>query len=173
MVHHPAPEILGKWRISTTNDEGRFKNLDLHNDRSGDKTRVCLAEPGFYSGQFWTLIPYDDEEGVNGKGEGKGRWFKLSNDWTGPGWFLDRRRSGSCEAFMSQGNYSGQRWWITVPEMLESAAKGSLPKAMGKECYDPEALQHLERKQKSYVAVSLIGAAAVGFMFGRMWDLLF
>ena len=38
----------------------------------------------------------------------------MSNDWTGPGWYLDTY-SDSHEAFMSRGDFSGQQWLISVP----------------------------------------------------------
>lgn len=97
----PSPEHAGKFNICTTHN-GRPKCLDIYNDGSSDRTRVCLADPGHYSGQTWSLEP-----------QGHGR-CKLSNDWTGPGWYLDTY-SDSHEAFVSRGDFSGQQWLISVP----------------------------------------------------------
>ena len=97
----PSPEHAGKFNICTTHN-GRPKCLDIYNDGSSDRTRVCLADPGHYSGQTWSLEP-----------QGHGR-CKLSNDWTGPGWYLDTY-SDYHEAFVSRGDFSGQQWLISVP----------------------------------------------------------
>lgn len=97
----PSPEDPRKYNICTTYN-GQPKALDIYNDNSSDRTRVCLADPGYYSGQMWTL-----------ELQGEGR-CKLSNDFTGPGWYLDTY-SDSHEAFMSQGDFSGQQWLISMP----------------------------------------------------------
>ncbi|KAM0723676.1 hypothetical protein Q7P37_000664 [Cladosporium fusiforme] len=97
----PSPEDPGRYNICTTYS-GQPKCLDIYNDCSHDRTRVCLADPGYYSGQAWRLEP-----------QGESR-YKLSNDWTGPGWYLDTY-SDSHEAFMSQGDFSGQLWLVSVP----------------------------------------------------------
>jgi hypothetical protein len=106
----PSPEQLGKFNICTSL-KGQPKCLDIYNDGSFDRTRVCLADPGYYSGQTWTLVP-----------QGHGR-CKLSNDWTGTGWYLDTY-SDSHEAFMSRGDFSGQQWLIAMPS---AASVGSYP----------------------------------------------
>ena len=97
----PSPEQPGKFNICTTHN-GQPKCLDIYNDGSSDRIRVCLADPGYYSGQTWSLEP-----------QGDGR-CKLSNDWTGPDWYLDTY-SDSNEAFMSQGDFNGQQWLISMP----------------------------------------------------------
>lgn len=109
----PSPKDAAKCHISTTLSNGQPKRLDLYNDNSGDKTRVCLADPGDYSGQYWRFVPCEQQSSA------AGRWFKLSNDWTGKGWFLDTY-SDSYVAHMSQGDLSGQRWWVTVPEVVNA-----------------------------------------------------
>lgn len=73
----PSPEDPGKYNICTTY-KGKPKCLDIFKDDESNRTRVCLAEPGYYSGQAWTIIA-QTEPG----------YYKLSNDWTGPGWYLD------------------------------------------------------------------------------------
>jgi hypothetical protein len=67
--------------------------LDVFGD---NKTTPHLSDPGNYSGQQWTLIP------TNGA-------FKLSNQYTGTGFFLDVY-SDTKQAFMSTGDFSGQYW---------------------------------------------------------------
>lgn len=96
----PSAEEPGKFNICTTHN-GQPKCLDIYNDGSCDRTRVCLADPGYYAGQTWSLEP-----------QGNGR-CKLSNGWTRPGWYFDTY-SDSHEAFMSQGDFSGQQWLIST-----------------------------------------------------------
>jgi hypothetical protein len=97
----PAPGVSGKVNICTTYN-GQTKCLDIYNDGSSDRTRVCLTDPGYYSGQLWSLEPQD-----NGR-------CKLSNCWTGRGWYLDTS-SDSQEAVMSKGDSSGHQWLMVMP----------------------------------------------------------
>lgn len=70
--------------------------LDVYND---PKDVPHLTPWGYYSGQYWSVEP-------------SGGSVKLSNDWTGTGWWLDVYQ-GSLAAHMSQGNdYAGQYWML-------------------------------------------------------------
>lgn len=70
--------------------------LDVFNE---PKDLPHLTPWGYYSGQYWSVQP-------------SGGSVKLSNDWTGPGWFLDVYQ-GSLAAHLSQGqDYAGQYWML-------------------------------------------------------------
>jgi hypothetical protein len=62
-----------------------------------NKTTPHLSTPGNYAGEQWI---------VNATQEGA---FKLSNDFTGTGYYLDVY-GNTKQAFMSTGDYSGQYW---------------------------------------------------------------
>ena len=96
----PSLEHSGNYNICTTYKD-KPKYLDIFNEKSSDRARVCLADPGYYSDQTWTLIA-QPEAG----------YYKLSNDWTGRGWYLETY-DGSYEACMSQGETSGQQRLLT------------------------------------------------------------
>lgn len=156
----PAPHCPGKYHLSTTTPDGQPKRLDLYNDNSGDKTRVRLADPGHYSGQYWTLVPC----GAPASEERK--WYRLSNDWTGPGWFLDVK-AATREVYMSEGESSGggQMWMVTVPLLV--------PERGGMECPTRNEEDLREREEVSGRAVSMVkfvGAVAIGFVAGRLWE---
>ena len=68
--------------------------LDVYGDK---KTVPHLSDLGDYSGQQWSMIT-----ATTGL-------FKLSNEYTGVGWFLDVY-SDSNGAFMSDKDYAGQYW---------------------------------------------------------------
>ncbi|KAF4306929.1 Ricin B-related lectin [Botryosphaeria dothidea] len=75
---------------------GKTFCLDVYND---PKDVPHLTPWGYYSGQYWSVEP-------------SGGSVKLSNDWTGTGWWLDVYQ-GSLAAHMSQGNdYAGQYWML-------------------------------------------------------------
>lgn len=150
----PAPGNPGKWHISTIAPDGQPKRLDLYNDNSGDKTRIRLASPGYYSGQFWTLIPCVEEEK-------HGRWYKLSNDWTGPGWFLnvDAQTGVAC---MREGDHDGQWWFIDVPAgTVEELASG---------CCDVEAQTSKGAREWRSTTARYGSAVAIGFVLGSFWE---
>jgi hypothetical protein len=69
--------------------------LDVYGDNA---IAPHLANPGNFSGQQWTLIPAS-----NGL-------FKLSNQYTGSGSFLDVYSDGVNAAFMSKDDFRGQYW---------------------------------------------------------------
>lgn len=78
--------------------------LDVYNVQ---KTVPHLTPFGYYSGQYWTVEPVDGE-------------VRLSNEWTGAGWFLDLYE-GSYEAFLSNdGDYAGHYW--TLEQVAENVA---------------------------------------------------
>ncbi|KKY25979.1 putative carbohydrate-binding module family 13 protein [Diplodia seriata] len=63
-----------------------------------------LTPFGYYAGQYWTVEPADDGNGT----------VRLSNEWTGAGWYMDLYE-GSYEAFMSEGeDYAGHYWWLEM-----------------------------------------------------------
>lgn len=66
-----------------------------------------------YLGPAYSLQPQSSSR-INGLHAAPSRDGGLSNDWTGPGWYLDTY-SDSHEAFMSQGDFSGQQWLISMP----------------------------------------------------------
>jgi hypothetical protein len=70
--------------------------LDIYGDK---KTVPHLSTPGNYMGQQWSLI--------SSKTAGL---FKLSNAYTGTGWYLDVYADGVNGALMSENDYTGQYW---------------------------------------------------------------
>ena len=67
--------------------------LDVYGDQ---KYTPHLARPGDYSGQQWSVVTFETG-------------FKLSNEYTGSGWFLDVYADTKV-AHMTQGDYQGQYW---------------------------------------------------------------
>jgi hypothetical protein len=92
---HAAPQAA-KYNICTNYQSAAYC-LDIMRD---NKIEPHLAAPGFYSGQQWTLVP------------SAGNTYKLSNDYSGDGYYLDTY-SDTHVAFMSSGDYSGQYWSLT------------------------------------------------------------
>ncbi|KAK7192599.1 hypothetical protein DPSP01_006538 [Paraphaeosphaeria sporulosa] len=145
----PTPEDPTKFNICTTDPQSRQpKCLDIYNDNSSDRTRVRLADPGHYAGQMWTLIS-QREPG----------YFKLSNDWTGEGWYLDTY-SDSYEAFMSQGDATGQYWAI------QGVGSGSGAHTVPVQTYDDN--HHHCYDQAGKIA----GGAAAGYLGKKLWKKL-
>lgn len=153
----PSPEHPGKYSICTIYT-GQPKCLDIYNDNSKDRTRVCLADPGYYSGQTWSL-----------EHQGDGR-YKLSNDFTGPGWYLDTY-SDSHEAFMSQGDFSGQQWLVTLP----AQATGHYYPPQGVSTAVPAPVYHdygsspPEHKHNSKVS-KIAGGLGAAYVAHKVWD---
>ena len=107
----PAPD--DKYYICTTYNGAAFC-LDIVATQHGTCPRDCtvphLASPGDYSGQQWTLT------------KEKGGYRKLSNDFTGSGWYLDTFNDASREAAMTHGDFQGQYWSINVVNQGSSSS---------------------------------------------------
>ena len=89
----------GKYALSTK-FLGDNQALDVINDAGTESRSLHLTEKGNYSGQFWTLTPWGDGS------------YRLTNDFTGPNWHLDVY-SNTQEAFLGDGDHSGQHWHLT------------------------------------------------------------
>jgi hypothetical protein len=149
----PSPEQPGKFNICTTHN-GQPKCLDIYNDDPLDRTRLCLADPGYYSGQIWSLEP-----------QGHGR-CKLSNDWTGPGWYLDTY-SDSHEAFMSRGDFSGQQWLVYMPPPATGGYNATQSMATDVPDGNPQGSQnHLDAVGK------IAGGLATVYTSHKLWKTL-
>jgi hypothetical protein len=98
---------------------------------------------------MWTLIP-QREQG----------YFKLSNNWTGEGWFLDTYND-THEAFMSQGDATGQYWAIG------EAGVGSGTHTVPVPVYG-DGNHHQYHDQ----AGKVVGGAAAGYLAKKMWKKL-
>ena len=80
----PEPSAPNKYYLQTL-----FKkdySLDIINDKSGVKDKVHLAKSGKYTGQLWTLDPITPGSTT----------YQLSNDFTGPDWYLGVIRFAPC-----------------------------------------------------------------------------
>jgi len=77
--------------------KGDAFSLDVYNNNGVSSTEVRLAATGFYSGQYWSIVPWGDNS------------FQLVNDFTGPGAHLDTY-SDTLQAFLGTDNHSGQHW---------------------------------------------------------------
>jgi hypothetical protein len=148
----PCVEDSYRFNICTTHPHTKSPQcLDIFNDNSADRTRVRLADPGHYSGQMWTLIPQ--------AGEGPG-WYKLQNDFTGQGWYLDTY-DGSYEAFMSQGDASGQYWKLTSTDNISPGQYGT-PTVVEETEYTAEQGHHKTKK--------FVGDLAKAWIAKKAWD---
>ncbi|KAK0663806.1 hypothetical protein DIS24_g1048 [Lasiodiplodia hormozganensis] len=103
-----------EFQFRTTDSSGDFNLcaavhdqtycLDVYNVQ---KTVPHLTPFGYYSGQYWTVQPVDGE-------------VRLSNEWTGAGWFLDVYE-GSYNTFLSNdADYAGHYW--TLEQVAENVA---------------------------------------------------
>jgi hypothetical protein len=101
---HTAPQA-GKYNICT-NYQSVAYCLDIMRD---NKIAPHLAAPGYFSGQQWTLVP------------SPGNTYKLSNDYSGDGYYLDTY-SDTHVAFMSSGDYSGQYWSLTEVQINSASS---------------------------------------------------
>lgn len=72
----------------------------------GDKTAPHLAVPAYDTGSFWSAQKWGD-----------GTW-KLTNDYSGPELHLDVY-SNTRQAFMGDGDHTGQHWTLTPVEKPE------------------------------------------------------
>ena len=109
-----------KYNICTTYNNTDYC-LDIVNNGGTcpqDCTTPHLATPGSDAGQQWTAL------------QQSGGYVKLSNDFTGTGWYLDTY-SNTAEAFMSEGDYSGQYWDLKIVSQgsSSSATVVALPSA--------------------------------------------
>lgn len=86
-------ELTASFLRFTTTYAGSTLCLDVYGDEA---TVVHLATCGNYLGQQWW---WTQESGS----------AKLSNNYTGSGWYLDVY-SDTKHAFMSSGDFSGQYW---------------------------------------------------------------
>ena len=110
-----TPTAANRYNICTSYN-GKAYCLDIVNTSGScpdDCTVVHLAAPGPYSGQQWTLLEED------------GGTQKLSNDFTGSGWYLNTY-SDTKGAFMSDGNYLGQYWSFNEVGQGSSASSTAL-----------------------------------------------
>lgn len=90
-----ASDEVGKFNVCAAVENATYC-LDVFND---PKDLPHLSPWNYYSGQYWTIETSSD--GV-----------RLSNDWTGPDWFLGVNQS-SLQTHMSTGNdYPGQFWML-------------------------------------------------------------
>lgn len=155
----PSPEDPGKYNICTTYN-GQPKCLDIYNDNSHDRKRVCIADPGYYSGQKWSLEP-----------QGEGR-YKLSNDFSGPGWYLDTY-SDSHEAFMSQGDFSGQQWLVTLPAQACATyyPTQGVPTQVPVPVYPDYGPPHGEQKPNNKMG-KIAGGLGAAYVTHKVWDKL-
>lgn len=149
----PSPEDPGRYNICTTYN-GQPKCLDIYNDNSHDRTRVCLADSGYYSGQTWSLEP-----------QGEGR-YKLSNDFTGPGWYLDTY-SDSHEAFINSRDFSAQQWLVTLP----AQATGTCYPTQGVTVYHDYGPSHAGQKQSNKMG-KIAGGLGAAYVAHKVWDKL-
>lgn len=78
---------------------GEGYSLDVINNAGTASRSVHLADTGKFSGQSWTVTPWDDGSGT----------FRLTNDFTGPYVRLDTY-SNTHEPFLDTGDHSGQHW---------------------------------------------------------------
>lgn len=78
---------------------GEEFSLDVINNAGTDSRSVHLAATGNYSGQFWTVTPWEDGSGT----------FRLTNDFTGPTVHLDTY-ADTHEPFLDTDDHSGQHW---------------------------------------------------------------
>ena len=76
---------------------GEGFSLDVNVDIN--KGSLYLAATGKFSGQSWTVTPWED----------KTESFRFTNDFTGPKFSLDTY-SDTHEPFLDSGNHTGQHW---------------------------------------------------------------
>ncbi|KAI5797884.1 carbohydrate-binding module family 13 protein [Peziza echinospora] len=92
----------GKFSLHTLYKGENF-NLDVINDGTNDQ--VCLADKGYYTGQYWHLHPAEADT------------WRLTNDFTGPERFLDVYPD-KLKPRLAPGNTMGMFWTITVAKIV-------------------------------------------------------
>lgn len=90
--NHPKYALRTQFR-------GEGFSLDVKNNAGTNSRSLHLAPTGHYSGQFWTVTPWQDGTGT----------FRLTNDFTGPDVHLDTY-ADTHEPFLDTGDHTGQHW---------------------------------------------------------------
>ncbi|GIZ44131.1 hypothetical protein CKM354_000733900 [Cercospora kikuchii] len=90
------------------------------------RDQVCLSEPDGTTSQIWHL----EEQTRLPEGAPGTKYYKLWNDWTGPGMCLDTYADGQFAAHMSDraGDTSGQYWMLSgLPPQQQQQQYVALP----------------------------------------------
>ncbi|CAK1363538.1 unnamed protein product [Cercospora beticola] len=140
-------EHHSRFHISKPGIEYTTWLLDMWDTPSRDQ--VCLSEPDGTTSQIWHL----EEQARIPEGAPGARYYKLWNDWTGPGMCLDTYANGSYGAHMSDraGDTSGQYWMLS----------GLPPQQPQQQQYYGAPVQQ-QQQQQNYAAVG----AAAGYAHG-------
>lgn len=90
--NHPKYALRTQFR-------GEGFSLDVVNDAGTNSRSLHLAATGNFSGQFWTVTPWNDGTST----------YRLTNDFTGPNFHLDTY-ADTHEPFLGVDNHTGQHW---------------------------------------------------------------
>ncbi|KAF3903597.1 hypothetical protein AA313_de0203779 [Arthrobotrys entomopaga] len=96
---------------------GTTQSLDVLNDNGYNSTTVYMTATGGYSGQYWRFDLWNPSDSSAG--------YRISNNFTGLGLHLDVG-SVTLEAFLSDGDHTGQHWTLGTPGSTTPATSTSL-----------------------------------------------
>ncbi|KAK6542769.1 hypothetical protein TWF694_006711 [Orbilia ellipsospora] len=112
-------ELTGFYRIHVVS-LGTSQSLDVINDNGYNSTTVWMTGTGGYTGQYWRFDLWDSSDSGGG--------YRLSNNFTGLGMHLDVG-SATLEAFLSDGDRTGQHWTLGSPSAAAATPTNPTPSA--------------------------------------------